>query len=199
MQDTQSEAKAKKKSAFSCEPCRQRKVKCAGEQPRCSRCTARNDQCAYKLSPTLSYTQRLEARVYELERTLKTYRSKQTPPVVPEPTEPRPGSPFEGLRLDASGEITYQSSTSFFEPATGNAFAHNALPNTLTGVESCRKRLVQNTWEQRSLEIFAETLSLSNICSTITGAGFNLFSISSIVLHSSATCNPWDLTIHIPC
>jgi hypothetical protein len=45
----QSSARATKKSAFSCEPCRRRKVKCGGEQPVCSRCLARNDACVYKL------------------------------------------------------------------------------------------------------------------------------------------------------
>lgn len=44
-----SSARATKKSAFSCEPCRRRKVKCGGEQPVCSRCLARNDACVYKL------------------------------------------------------------------------------------------------------------------------------------------------------
>lgn len=44
-----SSARATKKSAFSCEPCRRRKVKCGGEQPICSRCLARNDACVYKL------------------------------------------------------------------------------------------------------------------------------------------------------
>lgn len=39
-----------KKSAFSCEPCRRRKVKCGGEQPTCNRCAARLDECVYKLS-----------------------------------------------------------------------------------------------------------------------------------------------------
>lgn len=42
-------ARATKKSAFSCEPCRRRKVKCGGEQPVCGRCLARNDACVYKL------------------------------------------------------------------------------------------------------------------------------------------------------
>lgn len=50
-----SSARATKKSAFSCEPCRRRKVKCGGEQPVCSRCLARNDACVYKLwDPLLS-------------------------------------------------------------------------------------------------------------------------------------------------
>src|SRR4051794_1206990 len=66
-----SSAKATKKSAFSCAPCRKRKVrtlppntfsiealkqsitmsqvKCGGEQPVCKRCVARDDMCVYKL------------------------------------------------------------------------------------------------------------------------------------------------------
>jgi hypothetical protein len=42
-------------------------VKCGGEQPVCKRCAARSDDCVYRLNPTLSYTQRLEERIKELE------------------------------------------------------------------------------------------------------------------------------------
>ena len=157
MPRVKSEAKAKKRSAFSCEPCRQRKVKCAGEQPRCSRCTARNDQCIYNLSPTLSYTHGLEARVKELERSLRQSQASETSPSATKSTEPQSESTFDGLRLDASGAITYQSSTSFFRPATENVVGPLILPWNPKEVENRRNRLVQNAWQQRSLEILAQT------------------------------------------
>ncbi|EQL34727.1 hypothetical protein, variant [Blastomyces dermatitidis ATCC 26199] len=59
-----------RKSAFSCEACRKRKVKCNGANPSCSRCAARGETCIYSLTPTLSYTKTLEARVAELETAL---------------------------------------------------------------------------------------------------------------------------------
>ncbi|EGC44136.1 C6 transcription factor [Histoplasma capsulatum var. duboisii H88] len=63
-----------RKSAFSCEACRKRKVKCNGANPSCSRCTARGETCVYSLTPTLSYTKTLEARVAELEATIAQLR-----------------------------------------------------------------------------------------------------------------------------
>lgn len=39
----------RKKSAFSCDGCRRRKVKCDGGRPVCARCAARQEECIYKL------------------------------------------------------------------------------------------------------------------------------------------------------
>ncbi|KAL3477630.1 hypothetical protein BJX99DRAFT_225848 [Aspergillus californicus] len=47
-----SSVKATDKSAFSCDQCRKRKVKCGGEQPNYTRCISRQDTCLYKLGPT---------------------------------------------------------------------------------------------------------------------------------------------------
>lgn len=149
-----SEVKFKKKSAFSCQNCRERKVKCAGQHPRCSRCIARNEACIYKLSPTLSYTQKLEARIKELERALPESKANQSPSflsVSDQSPQNRVSAEFE---LNGRRAITYQSSTSFFEPANGYLAAAPALEESFA---SRRERLVQNAWKQRSLEILAET------------------------------------------
>ncbi|OBR05343.1 Fungal specific transcription factor [Colletotrichum higginsianum IMI 349063] len=90
-----SSTRAIKKSAFSCEPCRRRKVKCGGEQPTCNRCAARADECVYKLpvvltfansNPTLSYTSRLEHRIKELEAQLAAAKAHGHGPSEPSRT-----------------------------------------------------------------------------------------------------------------
>ncbi|ODA79411.1 hypothetical protein RJ55_05004 [Drechmeria coniospora] len=167
-----SSAKATKKSAFSCEPCRRRKVKCGGEQPACNRCVAREDDCLYKLNPTLSYTQSLEKRISELESELAKFTSASTsshssPPLntVPDgPPHARPADErllvpsFRGFKIDDRGTITYHGTTSFFSLPSEQASA--TAPDCLAPVDSDfdrRERLVNNAWQQRALE------NLSNI------------------------------------
>lgn len=175
-----SSAKATKKSAFSCEPCRRRKVKCGGEQPMCQRCAARNDECVYKLNPTLSYTQRLEDRIKELEEQLAKATATTTtpPPAASESKSPisAHSSPspfggtqqdgrqqvddnisrsFRGLKIDDKGSITYHGTTSFFNLPSDRTSAVTAvdLHPTATDIESQRReRLVSNAWQQRVLE-----------------------------------------------
>ncbi|KAH8128027.1 hypothetical protein FP744_10001046 [Trichoderma asperellum] len=175
-----SSAKATKKSAFSCEPCRRRKVKCGGEQPMCQRCAARNDECVYKLNPTLSYTQRLEDRIKELEEQLAkaTATTTTTPPVATDSKSPisTHSSPspfggtqqdgrqqiddsisrsFRGLKIDDKGSITYHGTTSFFNLPSDRTSAVTAvdLHPTAADIESQRReRLVSNAWQQRVLE-----------------------------------------------
>lgn len=151
-----SEVKARKKSAFSCEPCRKRKVKCAGEQPSCSRCIVRKEQCIYKLTPTLSYAHHLEARLRDLETALEQAQASHPCSVPSEPVEHHAENSSIGWSTDARGSII-QGSTSFFQPATAYVGVPPSLPTASSEVESRRERLVQNAWEQRSLEIFAET------------------------------------------
>ncbi|KAF8848904.1 fungal-specific transcription factor domain-containing protein [Acephala macrosclerotiorum] len=171
-------AKAMKKSAFSCDPCGKRKVKCGGEQPICRRCATRGDACLYKLSPTLSYTQRLENRVKELENRLQQLQSSSkdehsTPHGSKDGTSPAPvASPdestsdraraFKGLRMDDRGAITYHGTTSFFQlPTTAqDASPESAVsgrPDPFAESMGKRERLVKNAWEQRALETLAET------------------------------------------
>ncbi|OBT46304.1 hypothetical protein VE00_02727 [Pseudogymnoascus sp. WSF 3629] len=158
-----------KKSAFSCDQCRKRKVRCGGEQPFCKRCVAREETCEYKLPPTLSYTQKLESRVEELERLVSQL---QIPPAKEASGSPQPGSPkprsglppvsFEGLKFDNQGSITYHGATSFFhlpnaasdKPSTGIV---SDDPSASLDGERIRQKLVSNAWHQRALETFAET------------------------------------------
>ncbi|KAL7793207.1 fungal-specific transcription factor domain-containing protein [Trichoderma ceciliae] len=171
-----SSAKATKKSAFSCEPCRRRKVKCGGEQPMCQRCAARNDECVYKLNPTLSYTQRLEDRIKDLEEQLAkaAKATTATPPTAADSKSPASthSSPspfgggaqqvddsisrsFRGLKIDDKGGITYHGTTSFFNLPSERSSAAVAvdLHATATDIESQRReRLVSNAWQQRVLE-----------------------------------------------
>ncbi|ODH17070.1 hypothetical protein ACO22_06294 [Paracoccidioides brasiliensis] len=74
MSESASKPAVTRKSAFSCEACRKRKVKCNGTTP-CARCAARGDNCIYSLTPTLSYTKALESRIAELEETLTRVQS----------------------------------------------------------------------------------------------------------------------------
>ncbi|POR39119.1 Nitrogen assimilation transcription factor nit-4 [Tolypocladium paradoxum] len=166
-----SSVKATKKSAFSCEPCRRRKVKCDGERPVCRRCSARNDDCIYKLNPTLSYTQRLEERIKQLEDQLANAAkspasapasSHSSPPTANAHDGPLQGRPnadeqgisrsFRGLEVDDKGSITYHGTTSFFNlPSDCLPAGSEYLAPTDTDVQR-RERLVINAWQQRALE-----------------------------------------------
>ncbi|KAI5467521.1 fungal-specific transcription factor domain-containing protein [Mariannaea sp. PMI_226] len=163
-----SSVKATKKSAFSCEPCRRRKVKCGGEQPICNRCAARKDDCIYKLNPTLSYTQRLEERIKELEDQLSA--AKSAPPSISASTHSSPGvfngsdhrnsahadehamtRSFMGLKIDDKGGITYHGPTSLFHLPSDREAPQELLSQVDTDAHR-RERLVTNAWHQRAME-----------------------------------------------
>ncbi|KAI6782352.1 Nitrogen assimilation transcription factor nit-like protein [Emericellopsis cladophorae] len=176
-------AKATKKSAFSCEPCRRRKVKCGGEQPVCNRCASRRDECVYKLNPTLSYTQRLEQRIKELEDQLAGHHlsGRSRSPISTHPSSSHSSPPsfsshdapsssrvpgdelgvqrrFRGLKVDDKGGVIYQGATSFFHlpnDRTGGGAGNRFLPLTEVDVQR-RERLVTNAWQQRALENLSE-------------------------------------------
>jgi hypothetical protein len=174
-----SSVRAIKKSAFSCDPCRRRKVKCGGEQPSCGRCIARSETCLYKLPPTLTYTQKLESKVKELERLVSELRDAPTSFIQNtsiEPPQPAQSSPkhdkravsklagnFEGLTLDDKGGITYHGATSFFQLPKPRAQDDKPksgpldIPTDLDDRGSRRERLVNNAWQQRMLETSFET------------------------------------------
>lgn len=160
-----------KKSAFSCEPCRKRKVKCGGEQPSCKRCTGRAEPCVYKLNPTLSYTQRLERRIQELEQQLTGFQAPHVagPSSItsaPSPYSHRSSdaiddgitSGFRGLKLDDKGVITYHGAASFFQLAGEgeiNSISSGSSQSPPASVDvdlDRRDRLVTNAWQQRALE-----------------------------------------------
>ncbi|CZR54053.1 related to pathway-specific regulatory protein nit-4 [Phialocephala subalpina] len=174
-----SSVKATKKSAFSCDTCRKRKVRCDGQQPVCRRCAIRNDTCLYKLSPTLSYTERLESRVKELEHQLSQFQESRqssenasngtkdeaSPAPVASPDESTSSDrtrAFKGLRIDDRGAITYHGTTSFFQLPTPSQDSSAEVAVSETSDPSSesmgrRERLVKNAWEQRVLETSAET------------------------------------------
>lgn len=167
-----SSVKATKKSAFSCEPCRRRKVKCGGEQPICNRCSARKDDCVYKLNPTLSYTQRLEERIKELEDQLAS--AKSAPPSIAASNHSSPGvfngdstshnrnsahaddhgmtRSFMGLKIDDKGGITYHGPTSLFHLPSDRDTTQNDLLCSVDTDAHRRERLVTNAWHQRAME-----------------------------------------------
>ncbi|PMD32550.1 fungal-specific transcription factor domain-containing protein [Hyaloscypha variabilis F] len=174
-----SPVKAIKKSAFSCDPCRRRKVKCGGEQPSCGRCIARSETCLYKLSPTLTYTQTLENKVKELEHLVSELRdapasyientsieppqSAQSSPTPDKKAISKLAGNFEGLTSDNKGRITYHGATSFFQlpkPTTHDDNPKSGPLDIPTGLDdrgSRRERLVNNAWQQRVLETSFET------------------------------------------
>lgn len=184
---TTSNVKAVKKKAFSCDQCRARKVRCGGEQPSCRRCVVRNDACRYLLAPTISYTQRLEERVRELEGVVEGLRNGNGNGEGEEEDggvevggggvgvshdERRglsagPGAGaggFDGLKRDEKGGITYHGATSFFQlPAPvgqSDGLGGGGVRSVLEaagGGGERKERLVSNAWQQRAMETFSET------------------------------------------
>ncbi|KIA75370.1 hypothetical protein HK57_00153 [Aspergillus ustus] len=171
---------ARRKSAFSCDQCRKRKVKCGGEQPSCARCTRRKETCEYKLNPTLSYTERLENKVKELESYIsltqpnayaaRNARTEQSPtrtalpPLLPRtPAKRTYSGAFKGLKVDAKGGVTYHGATSFFQLPTSDmsdtlGVQDGGGPSPILDEGNQRKeKLVSNAWHQRALEAFQET------------------------------------------
>ena len=128
--------------------------------------------------PTLSYTQRLEARVEELEKRLpqsqEPLRYHVTGSAGPNTTAgdeslslqshlPLVKTVIPKVRFDARGSISYSSSTSFLDgPAAGQTDDTGVeqpvvLVQPLWDEPQRRQQLVYNAWQQRSLEILAET------------------------------------------
>lgn len=131
-------------------------------------------------NPTLSYTQRLEERIKELEHQLSKAQPPPPPPSSSQPQQISSGAAvlsshdgsylsrepgeglagtFRGLKLDERGVLTYHGPTSFFH-----------LPSEYAGQEGGpqisapsdgplsrrRERLVNNAWQQRALEDLSE-------------------------------------------
>ncbi|KAL5388185.1 hypothetical protein DPSP01_003174 [Paraphaeosphaeria sporulosa] len=158
-----------KKSAFSCEACRKRKVKCDANHPICNRCKAREDTCVYKLSPTLSYTQRLEQRVEQLQAALLEAQQNQTQtklvktdtpeaPASASESHPSPSPPraVEALRIEADGRLSYHGSTSLFQlPDSTHLQAINRTHADYQN-ESDKESLVNNAWRERAYERLAD-------------------------------------------
>lgn len=172
MSSTDVPVKKAKKSAFSCDPCRKRKVKCGGEQPNCERCRKRQDECVYNLNPTLSYTQKLESRVRELERRLQISSQSRTSDVgspmsqtssrtTSPPRQTNASATFQGLKMDNKGGITYHGATSLFNLPNSNSTSSiaaitSAIADPIAETERRKERLVESAWQQRELENFSE-------------------------------------------
>ncbi|EFY88463.1 C6 transcription factor, putative [Metarhizium acridum CQMa 102] len=167
-----STAKATKKSAFSCEPCRRRKLLL---------CMLWTDSLMRSVSgdrnPTLSYTQRLEERIKELEDQVVNLTksppslagsSHSSPAVsgvqdVPSQTsrhatdEQGIGRSFRSLKIDDKGSITYHGATSFFNlPSDRTGPGPSDMPflnpsSSDTDLQR-RERLIHNAWHQRAME-----------------------------------------------
>ncbi|KAL1868087.1 hypothetical protein Daus18300_006068 [Diaporthe australafricana] len=152
-----SSARATKKSAFSCEPCRRRKVK----------------------NPTLSYTQRLEERIKDLEEQVSKAQAQAQAHAPPQPQRGLSEGPlsssvdsslagheseglagtFKGLKLDEKGVITYHGATSFFHLPSEYGRQSSDAPspsNPEDPLYGKRERLVNNAWQQRALEDLSE-------------------------------------------
>lgn len=125
-------------------------------------------------APTLSYTQKLESRIVDLEKALQQAHQTvtgQSPRNIasssPHSSVPggEPGSSygsaFKGLAVDARGSITHYGATSFFQlPSAPRPVSQddNSTPAPVQPQsESGKEQLVQNAWEQRALEVLSET------------------------------------------
>ncbi|KAK7724378.1 hypothetical protein SLS63_008767 [Diaporthe eres] len=182
-----SSARATKKSAFSCEPCRRRKVKCGGNltlriathPPTHQHLNLPRGKILADLfrNPTLSYTQRLEERIKDLEEQVsKAQAQAQAPPqpqrglsegplssshdssIAGHESEGLAGT-FKGLKLDEKGVITYHGATSFFHLPSEYGRQSSDAPspsNPEDPLYGKRERLVNNAWQQRALEDLSE-------------------------------------------
>lgn len=126
-------------------------------------------------NPTLSYTQRLEERIKELEeqlaRSQSTTPSQQVTPSDRLPSSSRDSSQpghefgeglagtFKGLKLDEKGVLTYHGATSFFHlPSEYGRHDSDTPgpPHPEDPLYGKRERLVNNAWQQRALEDLSE-------------------------------------------
>ncbi|PLN86606.1 putative Zn(II)2Cys6 transcription factor [Aspergillus taichungensis] len=177
MADVSLKAKLPRKSAFSCEVCRKRKVKCNGASPACSRCAARGENCVYNLAPTLSYTKQLEARVAQLENALSSVHVQQPSetdsgggpsparhtrsPGAQTPLRERRQSTEElardldGLQVEHDGRISFHGPTSLFQLPGGVPNETLSLSQPTTHLEGRKERLVNNAWRERAYEQMA--------------------------------------------
>ncbi|OWT42370.1 C6 transcription factor [Pochonia chlamydosporia 170] len=175
-----STAKATKKSAFSCEPCR--RLNAEVNSPFVSDVLPEMMSAYCRvIYPTLSYTQRLEERIRELEDQVANLSkspasvagsSHSSPPVSGAPDAPSQTArhasdeqamsrSFRSLKIDDKGSITYHGATSFFNlpsdrtgPSSGEVPFLD--PSTSDTDRQQRERLIHNAWHQRAMENLSE-------------------------------------------
>jgi len=119
-------------------------------------------------SPTLSYTQRLENHIAELEAALTAARRTTTNSSIKnapddqtstQETIDRVGPPraVENLRVEEDGRISFHGSTSLFQ-LPGSIRAH-AVEHAQADQEMAAKKesLVNSAWRERAFEKLADT------------------------------------------
>ncbi|KAJ5883311.1 uncharacterized protein N7473_010197 [Penicillium subrubescens] len=177
MSDVPLKSALPRKSAFSCEACRKRKVKCNGASPSCSRCAARGETCVYSLAPTLSYTKQLEARVAQLEDALSKLRGQNaniearkgsSPASVAESSSSAGrkikienddtqdlAREFDGLNVETDGRISFHGPTSLFQLPSGVVSETAATTHVVQELEARKERLINSAWRERAFEQMA--------------------------------------------
>lgn len=136
-------------------------------------------------NPTLSYTQRLEERIKELEDQLAS--AKSAPPSIAASTHSSPGvfngdsashnrnsahaddhgmtRSFMGLKIDDKGGITYHGPTSLFHLPSDRDTTQNDLLCSVDTDAHRRERLVTNAWHQRAMENLSD-IPVCSLCTT---------------------------------
>lgn len=117
-------------------------------------------------SPTLSYTQRLEQRVEQLQAALSKAQKADENPATNEQLEsadlacegqpsPSPPRAVEALRIEADGRLSYQGSTSLFQLPDST---HQVVRTSQSGdgTASDRENLQINAWRERAYERLAD-------------------------------------------
>ncbi|KAF7117358.1 hypothetical protein CNMCM5793_006260 [Aspergillus hiratsukae] len=164
-----------RKSAFSCEACRKRKVGFPspfGWIPKGTKSPRR--------APTLSYTKQLEARVAQLEDALAKVRGQQRSDTEgrkggspssagessssPRPrarikeeeeNEPNLASDIDGLRIEHDGRISFHGPTSLFQLPSGALSETSSSSNLAMQLEGRKERLINSAWRERAFEQLA--------------------------------------------
>ncbi|CAI7671782.1 unnamed protein product [Penicillium manginii] len=184
MADMSSKSALPRKSAFSCEACRKRKVKCNGASPSCSRCAARGEVCVYSLAPTLSYTKQLETRVAQLEDALAKHQSDVDARKISSPASVAESSSsagrkiktenddtqdltrdFDGLNVENDGRISFHGPTSLFQLPSGVVSETASTSHFAQEMEARKERLINSAWRERAFEQMA-AMPLSSECET---------------------------------
>ncbi|KAL3455185.1 fungal-specific transcription factor domain-containing protein [Aspergillus heterothallicus] len=157
----------RKNTTTACQPCRQRRAKCDGQKPRCSRCRQRMLQCIYSIEAdgrrpaSKTHVELLRSRIDLLERTLRAHSIDVDN--IAESPDPRSG--FDSRPPGLSGSLSNDVSMTFDQDGEARYFgmASGRLefkPTTRTATEepqpeSSISRLRINSFYQ---EIVSERL-----------------------------------------
>ena len=112
----------------------------------------------------MSYTNKLERKVQDLEAALREAQKASqyipaTSPIAstssPHSIVPENFGTFRGLAFDARGAVQYHGAASLFQLPSKPEETNAVQP--INEANQTKERLVQNAWEQRALEVLAET------------------------------------------